>query len=66
MYEVSYFDNNDHKYIKMKQDNTTMLPENVPKDTGVKMSVFLVINKDNKADKEYGSITLKPLDASGA
>lgn len=66
MYEVSYFDNLDHQFIKMKQDNASMAKENATKDTGVKISVFLVINKDNKADKEYGSITVKPMDYSGA
>ena len=41
MYEISYFDNLDHKFIKMKADNTSMDSKNAQHDTGVKMSVFL-------------------------
>ena len=29
MYEISYFDNLDHKFIKMKADNTSMDSKNV-------------------------------------
>jgi hypothetical protein len=58
-FEVSYFDDHDHKFIKTKSDNASMAPEEIPKDTGVKMTAFMVINKDNKGDKEYGTITLR-------
>jgi hypothetical protein len=58
-FEVSYFDNQDHKFIKMKADNSTMAPEDIPKDTGVKMTVFMVLNKDDKGDKQYGTITMR-------
>ena len=30
-------------------------------DTGVKLTVFMVLNKDDKGDKEYGQISLKPM-----
>tara|TARA_B110000285_G_C14982483_1_gene542123 strand:- start:52 stop:462 length:411 start_codon:yes stop_codon:yes gene_type:complete len=66
MYEISYFDNLDHKFIKMKADNTSMDSKNVKHDTGVKMTAFVVINKDTYADKEYGYIKLTPMDNSGS
>ena len=43
----------------MKQDNVSMNKEEESKDTGVKMTAFMVLNKDDKGDKEYGSITLR-------
>ena len=63
-FEVSYFDNHDHKFIKMKQDNAGMAKGEESKDTGVKMTAFMVINKDDKGDKEYGNITIKGMDGS--
>ena len=66
MYEISYFDNLDHKFIKMKADNTNMDNKNAKYDTGVKMTAFVIINKDTKADREYGYIKLTPMDNSGA
>ena len=62
-FETSYLDNHDHKFVKMKQDNVDMQGDST-QDTGVKMTVFMVVNKDEKGDKEYGNITLKNM-ASG-
>ena len=47
----------------MKQDNVNMQGDST-QDTGVKMTVFMVVNKDEKGDKEYGNITMKNM-ASG-
>ena len=66
MYEISYFDNLDHKFIKMKADNTNMDPANAKHDTGVKMTAFVVVNKDTKADREYGCLKATPMEGSGS
>jgi len=38
-----------------------MAPEHAEHDTGVKLTAFLVINKDTKADSQYGQITLREM-----
>ena len=42
--------------MKLKRDNAGMTDV---QDTGVKITVFFVINMDDKPDKEYGTITIK-------
>jgi hypothetical protein len=41
-----------------------MAPEQESQDTGVKMTAFMVLNKDDKGDKEYGTISLKNMDSN--
>ena len=54
-FEISYFDEG-HQTIRLRRDNA---PMSAPHDTGVKVTALLVINKDNKGDKEYGEINLR-------
>ena len=49
-FEISYFDNSDHKFIKMKADNLDILNEKDWLDTGVKISAFFIINDDLKGE----------------
>ena len=56
---MSYLDNGDHKFINIKQDNSGMA--NKEMDTGVKLTALLVVNKDTKADREYGKIIINEI-----
>ena len=47
---MSYFDR-DHQFMRLRRDNAPLF---ATQDTGVKMTVCLCINKDDKGDKEYG------------
>ena len=53
-YEISYFDR-DHQFIRTRQDNNFSKED----DTGVKLTAFYIINKDDKPDKDYGTISLE-------
>ena len=49
-FEISYFDNNDHTFIKLKADNIDIMNEKDWLDTGVKITAFLILNDDLKGD----------------
>lgn len=54
-FEISYFDK-DHQFIKLRRDNA---PLSAAQDTGIKMTALLIVNKDDKPDKEYGKIMIR-------
>jgi len=54
-FEINYLDR-DHQFLKLRRDNAQM---EVMQDTGIKITALLIINKDNKGDKEYGQITIR-------
>ena len=55
-FEVSYFDDQEHTFIKPRRDNYELTNS---QDVGTKMTIFYIVNMDNKADKEYGTLFLK-------
>lgn len=55
VFEISYFDR-DHQIFRLRRDNA---PIHTPQDTGVKLTALLVINKDDKSNKDYGEIMLR-------
>jgi len=54
-FEVSYFDNLQHAFMRLTKDNHSL---NDAVDTGIKVTAFLIINEDKYVDKEYGQITI--------
>jgi hypothetical protein len=54
-FEISYFDNLQHKFMRYTRDNHNI---NETGDTGIKITAFLVIHADKYVDKEYGTITV--------
>ena len=55
VFEISYFDR-DHQIFRLRRDNA---PIHTPQDTGVKLTAMLVINKDDKTNKDYGELLVR-------
>jgi hypothetical protein len=55
VFEASYFDR-DHQFTRLRRDNAPLW---TAQDTGVKLTVIWVLNKDDKVDREYGQIKLR-------